>query len=300
MSADDTVNTIKVRGYMMMAALADHMDERVRNGGPLDLDGIVDRDEAEYVAEIDRRGAEIVLRSVEDDTELTRMVVRAGNGSAWLRSFNGTVAIIRELKQAVPTLEMFEDLLISHTDLTDLVEKPPIVGRMIPTRLLPKMTFAKAVAVSVHSMIDSDLAKAVGHRIDNLAPAHPMGRFLFQMSVFLSMIASSSREAEDAINMASSFLKRFEDEDMIARLAIARDEASESTDMARNWTLQLMCTATFRMKRCTVMIGATEDALSILDMPGGRMSPDAATVSMPLATHVAVHLREEDETPTMH
>ncbi len=271
-----------VRGYMMMAALADHMDERVRTGGPLDLEGIMDRPGDEYVADLERKAVEISRRCRYDDTELKRLILRAGSGSAWMRSFNSTVDISRTFAGRTPTVDMFEEQLVKHTDLTTAIVRRPVTGGMIPTRLLPKKTFEKAVKAAVSRVIGSDLTDAVSDRIDDIAPTHQLDRLLFQSSKFLALIASSSREAEDAINMVSTFLNRFEDEDMIIRVSKAYDEGNLSDDVARWWTLQLMCTATFRMKKGAVMMTAANGALNIIDMPGGNMSLSAKSISIPL------------------
>jgi hypothetical protein len=300
MAVVERVDTIKVRQYMFMAAIADRLEERLSNGGAFDLDGIPEPTDPAYPAELDRRGADIVLNSVKDDAELVRMAKRANSGSAWLRCLRSAHEIVAKLHEGSQTPETLNDLLASHADLTDLVRAAHVEGSTIPTRLLPKTTFEKAVATSITGAIDRELARAVQARVERLAPAHPLKTLLVQISVFLSMIASSSREAEDAINVTSAFLKRFEDEAMIKRLAKARDAGPQPVDLAKNWTLQLMCTATFRMKRGVVMIGASQDALSVLDLPGGLLLPTSSSVSMPLAGHAIGREDRRPVSPTQH
>ena len=300
MAVVERVDTMKVRQYMFMAAIADRLEERLSNGGAFELDGIPDPSDLSYPAELDRRGADIVLNNGEDDTELVRMATRANSGSAWLRCLRSAHEIVAKLHEGSQTPETLSRFVASQADLTDLIRTERIKGSTIPTRLLPKIAFDKAVTNSITAKIGQELASAVEDRVEWLAPAHPLKTLVIQISIFLSMIASSSREAEDAINVASSFLKRFEDEAMIIRLASARDAGPKPNDPAKEWTLDLMCTATFRMKRGIVMMRASRDALSVLDLPDGLLLPTSSSVSVPLTSHAIGRESGRSISPTKH
>lgn len=296
----ERVDTMKVRQYMFMAAIADRLEERMSNGGAFDLDGIPEPSDLSYPAELDRRGADMVLKSGKNNAELVRMATRANSGSAWLRCLRGAHEIVAKLHEGSQTPETLSRFVASQADLTDLVRTERIEGSTIPTRLLPKIAFEKAVANSITGKIGQDLASAVEDRVEWLAPAHPLKTLVIQISVFLSMIASSSREAEDAINVASSFLKRFEDEAMIIRLTSAREAGPQPVDPVKKWTLDLMCTATFRMKRGIVMMRASRDALSVLDLPDGLLLPTSTSVSVPLTGHAIGREDGRPVSPTRH
>jgi hypothetical protein len=300
MAVIERVDTMKVRQYMFMAAIADRLEERLSKGGSFDLDGIPEPWDLSYPAELDKRGADIVLKSRKDDAELVNMAKRANSGSAWLRCLRSAHEIVAKLHEGSHTPETLNALLASHADLTDLVRTPHVEGSTIRTRLLPKTTFEKAVATSITGEIDHELARAVQARVERLAPAHPLRTLLVQISVFLSMIASSSRETEDAVNMTSAFLKRFEDEAMITRLAKARDAMQPSADPVKMWTLQLMCTATFRMKSGVVMMRTSQDAVSVLDLPNGLLLPTSSSVSLPLAGYAIGREDGRPVSPTRH
>ena len=274
---------LHARTRISYAAVARRMEACLETRARFDFTGITAPLDEDRPPSLDQEALELQRRGdadpfdpefLEEDRALTR-------GSAWIRSIQTGDRLAAQIRASDAPAFSLEPLL-PHLDLDDITPSTLAGGLPIPASVLPRLGYEDAVATAVAGAIGGDLVRAVDARIADVAPHHPHPGLLRHLAGFLVLLARSQHDAAMAVASAAGYLRRFRDVEGMRLLSRAAEEAMRDGRLERALSIRCMTMLTVGVGPVRAMIAVDEDGLSVVEMPRGRMSPDAASVSIPI------------------